>query len=151
MIFTPAPMSASAASWAVSAGTAMTPTMMFLVAADLGDVRDRADGHVAYAMADLFRIALEDRGDGDPVLGEDRGARDGAAQTPCTRERDVVLALSAEDLADLVEQRIRAIADSRFPNRPNADKSRLIWVALMLVYSAISWEEIRSFPSSEPG
>src|SRR5919109_3257165 len=34
----------------------------------------------------------------------------------------------------------------RFPNLPNADRSRLIWVALMFVYSAISCEEIRCLP-----
>ena len=68
-----------------------------------GDAADRA--------ADLLRIGVEDRGDVDPVLGEDRRARDRLAEAPGADERDVVLALRAEDLADLGEQRVDVVAD----------------------------------------
>ena len=112
MIFAPAPMSASAASCAVSAGTAMTPTMMLRSRAISRDVVDRADREVADARPDLLRVVVEHRRDRDAVLGEDRRARDRAPEPAGADERDVVLALRAQDLPDLLEQRVGAVADA---------------------------------------
>src|SRR5207237_10738644 len=81
------------------------------VAADLRDVVHRADPQLPHALADLLRVDVEDGGDVDPVLGEDGRARNRASQAAGTDERDVVLALRAQDLPDLLEQRVRAVAD----------------------------------------
>jgi hypothetical protein len=48
------------------------------------------------------------------VLGEDLGAGDRLTQAPGSDERDVVLALRTEDLADLAEQAVRVVADTPF-------------------------------------
>ena len=65
---------------------------------------------------------------------------------PGPDQGDVVLSLGTKDPADLAEQGVDAVADAPLPNRPKLERSRRIWVALMLVYSEISWEEILSFP-----
>src|SRR5436305_1655827 len=46
------------------------------------------------------------------VLGEDRGARDRLSQPACADERDVVLALRAQDLADFPQQGVDVVADA---------------------------------------
>ena len=61
--------------------------------------------------SDLRFVLIEHRGDVDPVLGEDRGAGDRLTQSPRPDERDVVLTLGAEDLADLSEQRVDRVTD----------------------------------------
>ena len=83
--------------------------------------------------ADDVRVAVEHGGDVDAVLREDRRARDRLAEAAGADERDVVLALRAEDLADLAEQAVDVVADARLPNLPNAERSRRICVALMFV------------------
>src|SRR5918912_898518 len=72
-----------------------------LVADDLGELRVVADLDVADPAADLLGVGVEDGGNVDPVLGEDRRAADRLAEAAGADERDVVLTLSAEDLADL--------------------------------------------------
>src|SRR5262249_40057479 len=62
--------------------------------------------------ADHVGIAVEDGGDVDAVLGEDRRARNCLAEPARADERDVVLALRAQDLADLAEQTVDAVADA---------------------------------------
>ena len=57
-------------------------------------------------------VDVEDRGDRDPVLDEDRRARDRLAEPAGADERDVVLPLRAEDLADLAEQAVDRVADA---------------------------------------
>ena len=104
MIFTPASTSASAASCALVGRDGEDADDDVLVAADLDDVVDRADREVADGCADLVRVVVEDRRDRDAVLGEDRRARHRAAEAPGADEGDVVLALRAQDLANLVEQ-----------------------------------------------
>src|SRR5918911_5671789 len=69
-----------------------------LLADDLGELRVVADLDVADAAADLLGVGVENGGDVDPVLGEDRRAADRLAEAPRADERDVVLALGAEDL-----------------------------------------------------
>ena len=101
---------------------------------------------VTDARADLLGVVVEHRRDRDAVLGEDRRARDRAPEPSGADERDVVLALRAQDLPDLLEQRVGAVADAALPERPNAERSRRICVALMFVYSEISCDEIRSLP-----
>ena len=44
------------------------------------------------------------------MLGEDRRARDRLAEAARADERDVVLALGAEDLANLAEQAVDVVA-----------------------------------------
>src|SRR5206468_2074246 len=79
---------------------------------DVGETIVRRDFDVAHASADLFGIRVEDRSDVDPVLGEDRAAGDRLAQAAGADQRDVVLALSAQDLADLAEQGVDVVADA---------------------------------------
>ena len=83
-----------------------------LVVHQLGRSLVLADRHVADGRADLRRVLVEDGGDVDAVLGEDRGARDRLAEAARADERDVVLALRPEDLADLAEQRVDVVADA---------------------------------------
>ena len=115
MIFTPAPMSASAASCAVSAGNRDDAHDDVPLADRCRDVVDRVDGHVSDPRPDLLGIALEDGRHRDAVLREDRRAGDRAPEPACSRERDVVLPLRPQDLADLLEQRLRPVADSALP------------------------------------
>jgi hypothetical protein len=49
---------------------------------------------------------------------KDRRACDRAPEPARPDERDVVLALCAEDLPDLVQQRVRAVADSTLAEAP---------------------------------
>src|SRR5262249_47803784 len=62
--------------------------------------------------ADLGVVVVEDGSDRDAVLGEDRRARNRLAEPPGADERDVVLPLRAEDLADLGQQRVDRVADA---------------------------------------
>src|SRR5215208_5678745 len=82
-----------------------------LVADAVPQLRVGADLDVPERVADLLRVAVVDRGDVDPVLAEDRRARDRLAEAAGADERDVVLPLRAQDLADLVEQRLDVVAD----------------------------------------
>ena len=111
MIFTPASIRSSATCCALSAGTARTPTMMFFSRTASGEAAVVADLDVADRPPDLLRVGVEDGGDVDPVLGEDRRARDRLAEAAGADQRDVVLALRAQDLADLAEQRVDVVAD----------------------------------------
>jgi hypothetical protein len=52
------------------------------------------------------------------VLGKDRRAGDRLTQPPGADERDVVLALRAEDLPDLAEQRVDVVADASLAELP---------------------------------
>src|SRR5205823_10102073 len=61
--------------------------------------------------ADHVRIAVEHGGDVDAVLLDDRRARDRLAESAGADQRDVVLALRAQDLPDLAEQAVDAVAD----------------------------------------
>src|SRR5919201_1062767 len=82
MIFTPASTSLSATRCAFAAGPA----------------------------TDLLGIGVEDGRDVDPVLGEDRRARDRLPEASRADERDVVLALRPQDLANLAEQAVDVVA-----------------------------------------
>src|SRR4029453_5546441 len=66
----------------------------------------------------LVGILVEHGRDVDPVLGEDRRARDRLAQAAGADERDVVLALGPEDAADLPEQAVHAVADPALAELP---------------------------------
>ena len=112
MIFTPEATRSSAADCAADAGTASTPTMMFLSRTAVRQLAVLADHDVADRVADLRRILVEDGGDVDAVLREDRRARDRLAEPARADERDVVLPLRAQDLADLAEQRVDVVADA---------------------------------------
>ena len=68
---------------------------------------DRAD-----RVADLRLVGVEDGGDGDAVLAEDRRAGNRLAEPACAHEGDVVLTLCAQDLADLGEKRVDRVADA---------------------------------------
>ena len=120
--------------------------MMLRSRASSSSVLERADATPPIDAPDLRRVVVEDGGDRDAVLGEDRRARDRASEAARADERDVVLALRAQDLADLAEQRVDVVADAALAERPKPERSRRIWVALMFVYSEISCEEIRSLP-----
>jgi hypothetical protein len=48
----------------------------------------------------------------DPLLGEDRRARDRLAEPAGADQRDVVLPLRPQDLADLAEQRVDLVTDT---------------------------------------
>ena len=79
-----------------------------------------ATGDAAQETPDLRGIAVEHGGDRDPVLGEDRRARDRAAQPPGSDEGDVVLPLRSQDPADLAEQRVDVVADPALAEAPEA-------------------------------
>jgi hypothetical protein len=64
----------------------------------------------AGAPPDHVGVAVEHGCDVDPVLGEDRRARDRLAEPAGADQRDVVLALGAEDLADLAEEAVDVVA-----------------------------------------
>jgi len=70
------------------------------------------DDGVADRAVDLPFVGVEDRCDRDSVLAEDRRAGDRLAEASRADERDVVLALGAEDLADLAEQAVDRVADA---------------------------------------
>jgi len=61
---------------------------------------------------DLVAVGVEDGRDVDPVLGEDRRARDRLAEPAGADQRDVVLPLRPQDLADLAEQRVDVVTDT---------------------------------------
>jgi hypothetical protein len=73
------------------------------------EARVVADRNVPDRTADLVWIGVENGGDVDSVLREDRRAGNRLTEAPRSDQRDVVLALGAEDLADLSEQRILPI------------------------------------------
>src|SRR6187551_2262554 len=77
-----------------------------------------ADDRVADGMADLVLIGVEGGGDVEAVVGEDRRARDRLAESAGTEERDVVLALRAEDLADLRDEAVDVVADAPLAELP---------------------------------
>ena len=133
MIRTPASIRSSAACCALSAGTARTPTMMFLSRTTSRSRAYVADRDAADRAADLVGVGVEDRGDVDPVLGEDRRARDRLAEAAGADEGDVVLPLRPQDLADLAEQRVDVVADAALAELAEAERSRRICVALMFV------------------
>src|SRR5581483_4978313 len=69
--------------------------------------RDTAD-----VVADHAGARVEHGCDVDPMLREDQRARDRLAEPPRADERNVVLALRAQDLPDLRQQRVDRVADS---------------------------------------
>ena len=83
-----------------------------------GQVVVAGDGNAADRPADLVRIGVEDGGDVDSVLGEDRRARDRLAEAAGADERDVVLALRPKDLPDLTEQRVDVVTDTALAELP---------------------------------
>src|SRR4029079_6351180 len=64
------------------------------------------------ATTDDVGVTVEDSSDVDPVLGEDRRARDRLAEATGADQRDVVLTLRAEDLADLAEHACDVVTHS---------------------------------------
>jgi len=52
------------------------------------------------------------------VIGEDRGVGDRLAEPAAPEERDVVLALGAEDLPDLGDQAVDVVADAALAELP---------------------------------
>jgi hypothetical protein len=93
-----------------------------LVADGVPELAVRLDLDAARAPADDVRVPIEDRGDVDPVLGEDRRAGDRLAEAAGADERDVVLPLCAKDLADLSEQAVDAVADAALAELAEAGK-----------------------------
>src|SRR6478752_7089830 len=103
MIFTPASTRSSAHCCADDDVLVVHGVLEARIRADL----DRAD-----RAADERLVRVEDRGDRDPVLAEDRGAGDRLAEPAGADEGDVVLALGAEDPADLTEETVDRVADA---------------------------------------
>ena len=112
MMRTPASTRSSATFCAAPAGTASTPTTMFLSRTVSFSRRSSSTALPPMSMPILRRLGVEDRGDVDAVLREDRRARDRLAEAAGADERDVVLPLRAQDLADLAEQRVDRVADT---------------------------------------
>src|SRR5512132_483945 len=83
-----------------------------LLADRVGEPAVVADRHVADRPPDLVGIRVEHRRDVDPVLREDRRARDRLAEPAGADERDVVLPLRPQDLPDLPQQRVDVVADA---------------------------------------
>src|SRR5687767_14462565 len=85
-----------------------------LVADDVAELPVGRDGRVPVpdGRADLALVGLEGGRDVEAVVGEDRRAGDRLAEPPTAEERDVVLALRAEDLADLRDQAVDRVADA---------------------------------------
>src|SRR5262245_14246084 len=71
-----------------------------------------ADQEVADARAHLVRVGVEDRGDPEPVVGEDPGAGDRLAEVARAEQGDVVLPRGAQDLPDLADQQVDVVADA---------------------------------------
>ena len=63
-------------------------------------------------LADQLRVGIEDRDDPEAVVGEDVGAGDRLAEVAGAEQGDVVLARGVQDLADLADQRLDAVADA---------------------------------------
>ena len=102
---------------------------------------------VSDRLADLLAVDVEGGRDVEAVVGEDRRAGDRLAEPAGAEERDVVLALRPQDLADLAREAVDVVADARACRTfRTPERSRRICVALMFVYSLISCEEIRSLP-----
>src|SRR5437764_13537882 len=78
------------------------------------------DLDVAVALADQLRIDVEDRNDLEPVVGEDVRAGDRLTEVPGPEQDDVVLTRAAQDLADLVDERVDAVAHAPLPELPEA-------------------------------
>ena len=129
-----------------SAGTASTPTTTLCSRTSSGSRSYGSTETRPIGCPTFCRIGVDDGGDVDPVLGEDRGRGDRLAEPAGPDERDVVLALRAEDLPDHVEQELDRVADAALAELPEVERSRRICVALMFVYSAISCDEMRVFP-----
>jgi hypothetical protein len=82
------------------------------IANDRVELVQRAHEHAAERRPDLPGVGVEGCGDRDAVLGEDRRRGDRRAEATRADERDVVLPLCPQDLADLREQRIDRIPDA---------------------------------------
>ena len=83
-----------------------------LVPDDVAEAPVVADDDVSDRGADLALVVVEDRRDRDPVLAEDRRAGDRLSEQAGADEGDVVLTLSAQDLADLAEKAVDRVADA---------------------------------------
>ena len=112
MIRTPESISSWATCCAWSAGTATHADDDVLLAHRVREPARVVDLHRADRPPDLLRVVVEDRRDVDPVLREDRRAGDRLAEPAGADERDVVLPLRPQDLADLAEQRVDVVADA---------------------------------------
>ena len=67
---------------------------------------------LAEALADQLRIDVEDGDDLEAVVGEDVRAGDRLTEVSRPEQDDVVLPDAPQDLADLLDQRVDAIADA---------------------------------------
>src|SRR4029079_18246136 len=70
--------------------------------------------------SDQPRLDVEDGHDLEAVVGEDVGAGYRLAEVAGPEEDDVVLARAAQDLPDLLDQRVHAVADAPLPELPEA-------------------------------
>src|SRR5207249_9444643 len=89
-----------------------------LLADRLGQPLVLGDRVVADLAPDLLRIRVEDGGDIDAGLGEDRRACDRLAEPPGADQGDVVLPLRPEDLPDLPEERVDVVAHPTLAELP---------------------------------
>src|SRR4029079_984640 len=89
-----------------------------LLANGLGQLAVVADDRVADGLADLALVSIEGGGDVEAVVGEDRRARDRLPEAARAEERDVVLALRPEDLADLRDEAVDVVADTPLAELP---------------------------------
>jgi len=80
------------------------------------------------------------------VLGEDRGRGDRLPEPAGADERDVVLPLRAEDLADRVEQQLDRIADPALAELAEVGQVAADLRRVDVRYSAISCDEILVLP-----
>ncbi len=106
MIFTSAFTRSSVACWRGVGGHGDDPDDDALLPDDAVERRGVEHGGRADVPADEVGILVEDGGDVDPVLGEDRRACDRLTQATGADEGDVVLPLRAKDLANLGEQAV---------------------------------------------
>src|SRR5438132_6598114 len=72
----------------------------------------------ADGVPDHLRVGVEDRGDVDSVLGEDRRAGDRLTEAARPDQGDVVLPLRPQDLANLAEQALDVVADASLAELP---------------------------------
>ena len=92
-------------------GTASTPTTTLWSRTSSREALVRLDRDAPDRLPELRLVGVDDDGDVDPVLREDRGRGDRLPEPAGADERDVVLALRAQDLADRVEQELDRVAD----------------------------------------
>ena len=85
---------------------------------DLVEGLEGAHGDAPERGPDLRRVDVEDRRDRDAVLREDRRRGDRPAEAARADQRDVVLPLGAQDLADLGEERVDRVADAALAELP---------------------------------